>query len=187
MAAFATSSDLATRLKRSFSSAESDQADLLLAGATAEIRSLTGQWISEVADDVYTTDAPLSRVLWLPERPVTSVLSVTLDGEAVTDFRRRGSRLIRTDPWATCEGVELVAVYSHGYSDEDERFDLARSSCMAMAGPYMSNAKGLKQRTIDDYTEVFGDSSQWEYLGKALCKQYGKRPRTGSVDTSVRV
>lgn len=185
--AFATSSDLATRLKRTFTAVESDQADLLLAGATAQIRALTGQWISEVVDDTFTTDAPLSRVLWLPERPVTAVLSVTLDGEAVTDFRRRGSRLIRHDPWATCEGVELVAVYTHGYSDEDERFDLARDSCMAMAGPQMGNTKGLKQRTIDDYTEVFGDASQWEYLGKALCKQYGKRPRTGSVATDVRI
>lgn len=184
--AFATSADLATRLKRTFSSAESDQADLLLAGATAEIRALTGQWISEVVDDVFTTDAPLSRVLWLPERPVTSVASVTVDGTAVTDFHRRGSRLIRSAPWATCEGSEVVVVNTHGYNDEDERFDLARSACMAMAGPQMGNPQNLKSETIDDYTRVFGDYADSTPLGKALYRQYGKRPRMGSVDTSVR-
>lgn len=186
MASFATSADLAARLKKTFSQADTDQAELLLAGATARIRALTGQWISEVENDVFTTDAPVSRVLWLPERPVTSVASVTLDGVAVTDWVLRGSRLRRAVPWATaCEESEVVIVYTHGHGLESEGIELARDACMALAGWARGNTSGLKQRTIDDFTQVFGDESQWEYLNKTLCKHYGKRPKTGSINVSV--
>lgn len=186
MASFATSADLAARLKKTFSQADTDQAELLLAGATARIRALTGQWISEVVDDVFTTDAPVSRTLWLPERPVTAVDSVTVDGEAVTDWVRRGSRLRRVDPWATvCEESEVVVVYSHGHGLESEGIELARDASMAMAGWARGNTAGLKQRTIDDFTQIFGDEAQWEYLNKTLIKAYGKRPSTGSVNVGV--
>lgn len=185
MASFATSSDLAARLKKTFSDADTDQADLLLAGATARIRALTGQWISEVVDDVWTTDAPLSRTLWLPERPVTAVASVTLDGAPVTDWVLRGSRLRRTCPWATCEESEVVVTYTHGYGLESEGIGLARDACMALAGWAQGNTTGLRQRTIDDFTQIFGDESQWEYLNKTLIKAYGKRPSTGSVRVGV--
>lgn len=186
MASFATSDDLAARLKKTFTNADKDQADSLLAGATAKIRALTGQWISQVVDDVWTTDAPVSRVVWLPQRPVTAVASVTVDGVAVTDWVLRGSRLRRKCLWATaCEESELVVTYSHGYADDDEELVLAKDAAMAMAGWARGNIGGLKQRTIDDFTQVFGDESQWEYLYKALIKQYGKRPATGSVNTSV--
>jgi len=188
MASFATPVDLATRLKRVFTAAEVDQAELLLAGATARIRALTGQWISEVVDDVFTTDAPLSRVLWLPQRPVTAVESVELDGEPVTDFVRRGSRLIRTDPW-TCTAAEVVVTYTHGYPVESERMELARDACLALAAQEMSNPEGLKSESIDDYAATFATSDDtgktWGYLGKALVRQYGQRPRTGSVDTAA--
>lgn len=194
MASFATSADLAARLKKTFTAADKDQADLLLAGATARIRALTGQWISEVVDDVFTTDAPLSQVLLLPERPVTAVSSVTVDGVAVTDWTLRGSRLRRPHPWAphhhhlhhhVCPVAEVVVTYTHGYSPDSEGLDLARDACMALAGWARGNTAGLKQRTIDDYTEIFGDESQWDYLNKTLIKAYGKRPATGSIDVSV--
>lgn len=186
MTSFATSDDLAVRLKKTFTDADMDQADLLLAGATARIRALTGQWISEVVDDVFTTDAPVSRVLWLPQRPVTAVASVTVDGDVVTDWVRRGSRLRRTGPWATaCEESEVVVTYTHGYEADSEGMELARDACLAMAGWARGNIGGLKQRTIDDFTQIFGDESQWDYLGKALIKQYGKRPTTGSINVGV--
>ena len=186
MASFATSDQLAARLKKTFTDADTDQAELLLAGATAKIRSDVGQWISEVVDDVWTTDAPVSRVLWLPQRPVTSVASVTVDGDAATDWRLRGSRLIRSIPWADgCVESEVVVTYTHGHPLESEEMALARDACMALAGWARGNSTGLKQRSIDDYTEIFGDEAQWEYLNKTLIKAYGMRPRTGSINTAA--
>lgn len=185
METFAAPDQLAARLKKTFTPADAAQAQLLLEGATARIRAVTGQWISEVVNDVWTTDAPVDRVLWLPQRPVSAVASVTLDGVPVTDWVLRGSRLRRRCSWATaCEESEVVVTYTHGYPIESEEMALARDACMALAGWARGNTDGLKQRTIDDFTQIFGDESQWEYLNKSLIKAYGKRPSTGSIDTT---
>ena len=185
MASFATPADLATRMKKTFTPAQVDQAELLLAGATARIRALTDQWISQVVDDVFTTGAPVSRVLWLPQRPVAAVDSVKVDGVVVTDWVRRGGRLIRTDPWATVgEEVEVEVTYTHGYPAESDGLELARDACLALAAQGMSNPDGLKQESIDDYARTFGGTSSDDGLGalvKALVLRYGRRPRTGSI------
>lgn len=186
MASFANPADLEIRLKKTFSAQETDQAEQLLAGATAKVRALTDQWISEVVGDVFTTSAPASRVLWLPQRPVTAVASVELDGVAVTGWVRRGSRLIRTCPWAAaCEEVELEVVYSHGYAADDERLDLAKDYCLAYAAQGMSNPNGYQSEKIDDYARTFGKESGWDAVEKALCRQYGRRPKTGSINTAA--
>lgn len=189
MASFAIPADLEIRLKKTFSDAQKDQAEQLLAGATAKIRALTDQWISEVANDVFITSAPTSRVLWLPQRPVTAVASVELDGIAVTDWVRRGSRLIRSSPWAAaCDEVELEVVYTHGYAANDERLDLAKDYCLAFAAQGMSNPNGYQSEKIDDYARAFGNGggdAGWAAVEKALCRQYGRRPKTGSVSTAV--
>lgn len=192
MASFATSADLAVLLKRSFTDAEKDQADQLLVGATARIRAITDQWITEVTNDVWTTDAPLSRVLWLPQRPVTAVATVKVDGVTVTDWRLRGSRLIRGAAWArSCDlevPPEVEVTYTHGIPAGDERLDLAKDACLAFAAAAWTNPDGLKSERIDDYARTFGDSAggqQWAGVEKALRGQYGRRPKTGSISTAA--
>lgn len=189
MASFATHADLAALLKKSFSESEKSQAELLLAESTAWVRAITGQWISQVVDDVWITDAPVSRIVWLPERPVSAVTSVLLDGVAVTDWVLRGGRLRRSVPWSDgTSDVELEVVYTHGYPVGDEKLDLAKSACLAMAAERRSNPNGYKSEKIDDYARSFSDggtADQWDRVAKALCRQYSKRPRTGSVSTAV--
>lgn len=189
MASFATSAELATRLKKSFSAAEKDQADQFLAGASAWVRAVTGQTISEVVDDVWITDAPVSCVLSLPERPVTAVTSVLVDGEPVTDWVLRGSRLRRTTPWSDgCTIPEVEIVYTHGYPQGAEELDLAKDACLARAAEQRVNPNGYKSEKVDDYARSYGDggtSDAWAGVAKALRKQYGLRPRTGSINTAV--
>jgi len=190
MASFATATDLAERLKRTFTTAEVAQAELLLAGATAHIRAVADQWISFVEDDVVTVNAPVSRDLWLPQRPVVAVSSVKVDDVTVTDWKLSGSRLRkldRDDVWATlCEEHEVEVTYTHGYDVGADGLDLAKSACLAMAAQEMKNPAGLKSRRIDDYAETFGESGETSgFLEKAILKQYGKRPRTGSINTAA--
>lgn len=187
MASFAAPEDLAVLLGQTFTQAQRARAAQLLAGATARIRAITDQWISHVADDVFTTSAPVSRVLWLPQRPVASVASVLVDGEPVTDWVLRGSRLIRSCPWSTgCGDVELEVTYTHGYPVDDERLDLAKDACMAMAAARLQNPNAYKSESIDDYSRTFAaDDTEWAGLGRLLRQQYGRRPRTGSVNTAA--
>jgi hypothetical protein len=191
MASFASSDDLAVRLKKSFTETEKDQAEQLLAGATTRIRAITDQWITQVVDDVWTTDAPLSRVLWLPQRPVTAVTSVKVDGVVITDWRLRGARLIRPCAWSTgCDTTppEVEVTYTHGIPVGDERLDLAKDACIAFAAAARTNPDGLKSESIDDYSRAFaggGGDPQWAGTEKALCRQYGRRPKTGSINTAA--
>lgn len=192
MTSFATWADLAVLLKRTFTEAEKDQAEQLLAGATARIRAITDQWITEVVNDVWITDAPRDRVLWLPQRPVTAVSSVKVDGVTVTDWRLRGSRLIRAAAWAgTCDfdvPPEVEVTYTHGIPAGNEKLDLAKDACLAFAAEARSNPDGLKSERIDDYARAFGDgagSPRWAGTEKALRDQYGRRPKTGSVNTAA--
>lgn len=192
MPSFASPDDLAALLKKPFTAQEREQALRLLAGATARIRAVTDQWISEVEGDVWVTDAPADRVLWLPQRPVSTVTQVLVDGVAVTDWRLRGSRLVRSCAWWDgCGPVpELQVTYTHGYKDGDERLDLAVDACMAFAAAARSNPDGLKSESIDDYTRAFsvgsgGSDSQWAGTEKALRAAYGRRPKTGSINTAA--
>lgn len=190
MTSFATADDLATLLKRTFTTAERAQAELMLTGAEAYVRSVADQWISEVVGDVITVDAPHSDVLWLPQRPVTSVTVVKVDSVVITDWRLRGSRLIRECPWASpCDDHEVEITYTHGHGIESDGIELARSASLTLAAQEMSNPGNLLSHSIDDYTEVYraktGDSaSGLGFLGKAIARTYGKRPRTGSVNTA---
>jgi hypothetical protein len=190
MASFATTDDLAARLKRTFTAAEESQADQFLEGATARIRAITDQWISLVVDDEITVQAPISRVLWLPERPVVAVTSVEIDGVATTAWKLRGSRLILNEgTWADlCEEHEVDVVYTHGYAAESDGIALAWDACLALAGQQMNNPKNLSSRSIDDYREAFADASLGSdlgALGKALRKKYARRPATGSINTAA--
>lgn len=129
--AFAAHTDLATRLGLTLTSAEQTRATALIVLAQGLIQDETGQAIEEVASDTLTRPGVWSDRLRLPERPVTAVASVTLDGVALVeddDWYLDGDELVRTsglntaDTFVTSGGswggpeAEVVVVYTHGYS-----------------------------------------------------------------------
>ena len=139
MAQFATHDDLATRLGLIFSQAEQTRADALLTSASALIQDEAKQVIALVTNDVWETPGTTDEVIRLPERPVVSVASVTLDGQPLvqgTDWYLDGDSIRRipvvttvltgglideafTFPLGTGFGwpaQTLAITYTHGYA-----------------------------------------------------------------------
>src|SRR5581483_3923985 len=77
---FADSDDLAARLGLVFTDDEHVRANTLLEIASGLIQDEAKQKIALVTDDVFTMPGTTEQLIKLPERPVVSVSSVTLDG-----------------------------------------------------------------------------------------------------------
>ncbi|MFE3495264.1 hypothetical protein ACFXOS_19695 [Streptomyces sp. NPDC059175] len=82
--------------------------------ASTAVREAAGVPISQTTSTV-TLEGEAGQWLTLPGLPVISVTSVELDGEPVTDWRLRTSRLWRAAGWTACDGPSEVEVtYTHG-------------------------------------------------------------------------
>ena len=93
MTAFATAADLAVRLARTFTDEESAQADALLDDASEMIREHLGQQVTQVVDDEATIVGKTGPWLDLPERPVTEVTEISINGEVIGDYELIGERM----------------------------------------------------------------------------------------------
>jgi hypothetical protein len=177
-------SDLASLLQQDL---DASTAALVIEAATAVVQSLTGQRIIEVVGDTATLLGTTDGWLDLPQRPVSAVTSVTLDGSAVSEgtatgtYRRHGSRLWRDCGWATChtEPSTVVVVYAHGYAAGSQELQFARSAVLSLARGAYSSPSGATREAIDDYSVQFEAASAAmeasPYLKAALRRQYGRR------------
>lgn len=120
---------------------DTERAEQRIAAASAAFRTLAGgQAIGFVADDVVILDGDGSRLLLLPQYPVTAVTSVLVDGADVTaEVTWSELGLIRrADPFpGTYRSVQVT--YSHGYDpvpDDvvDAVLDLAEAASRMPAG-----------------------------------------------------
>jgi hypothetical protein len=161
MAPLATKEDLWALLGEDADTLPPAQADILLEIASAEVRAATKQHLSLLADDELTIMGTTDSWLALPQRPVTAVSLVTLDGDAVTDFTRFGARLWRTCGWAVCasEPSTVTLTYSHGYAADDPALDLARKQTLMLAAHLHANPTSATALSIDDYREQFPQAS----------------------------
>jgi hypothetical protein len=140
----------------------------MLGAASAEIREAAGVPISETTSTVilFGTDSPW---LTLPGGPVQSVSAVTVDGEAITDYRLVDGRLWRSCGWDSCEPVEISVTMVHGLAEVPLDIvalcrDLALAGInAALAGTGSRSGVQSEQESIDDYshstTYVTGDES----------------------------
>lgn len=174
----ATVDDLNTMLDETVPEAT---ATLLLETATGTVQAAAGQRLVAVADETITLLGTTDSWLGLPERPVTAVGTVTLDGEPVTDFRRFGARLYRRCGWASCapEPGEVAVTYSHGYAPDDPGIQLARQMTLVLAIAGYTNPTGSTSLAIDDYREGYGgnagEQSLTQSMRAALRRAYGRR------------
>lgn len=166
-----------------------DQANLVLEMATSAVQAATGgqflvPWENDAVELMGTTDPWFS----LPQRPVTSVTSVAVDGTALTvgmDYKRFGARLWRRDGWATCpsEPSVVAVTYSHGFPAGDQRLQYPRSIALALAAQIGSDPTGkVTGFSIDDYREQYAQGGGEALAGlipeiarRSLRRQYGRR------------
>lgn len=156
LTALATTADLSAR---GIPVTDTDGVTAFLAAASSAVRGAAGCPISKETSTV-TLSTEASRRLELPSRPVHSVASVTLDGEALTvgtDVLLRGSSLWREDPWQRQGAVpgEVVVTFTHGLETVPE--DVVDLVCSLVAGALAAKAAGYEAHTgvqyesTDDY------------------------------------
>jgi hypothetical protein len=153
MASLVTQTELETLLGETL---DADVAALLLNTASGVVRGVVGQELSAVTDDVLSIMGTTSVWLLLPQRPVTAVTAVELDGDALTsgtDYKRFGSRLWRAGGWRTCpsEPTAVQVTYSHGYAAGDWRLETARSMVLTLAANKVKNPGAVESEAVDDY------------------------------------
>lgn len=85
MAQFADHTDLATRLGLTLSASDQTRADALFVIVSGMIQEESKQKIELVTDDVWNTPGTPDEMIKLPEHPVVSVSSVTLDGQPLVE------------------------------------------------------------------------------------------------------
>lgn len=168
--AFATTDDLAERLQRTLTGAEEASAEHLLADATGHLQELLGQLIEQdtVTAHLWVTD-PRDQWLPLPQRPVTAVTAVTIDGTAVTDYTVLPHALWREDGWidgaqsSAGEPIRVTVAHTYGYATIPA--ELVSWCCVlasqAFAVIEKSGALGagvVQQERIDDYAVTYAQA-----------------------------
>ena len=102
--------------------------------ASSVIRAYCDQTLSIVVDDEVTVYPTVSTFLSLPERPVTEVDEVLVDGVAMTDYYivprglRSGSLASPGSAWT--RGATVT--YTHGHGESSEAFKAIQSVCIEM-------------------------------------------------------
>src|SRR5690606_8319458 len=173
----ATPEDLASLLQKDLDAAT---ATLLVQIATAVVQAEVRQRLVQVIDDTATLLGSAESWLDLPQRPVSAVASVELDGQPVTDWRLFGSRLWRWAGWAASayEPSTVEVVYTHGYAPDAQELQLARGAVLSIIRDWYDNPSGVVTVRIDDYSETYSAmASRLEaspHLRAALRRQYGR-------------
>jgi hypothetical protein len=106
----------------------------LAASASAIIRAHCYQTLSVVAGDVVTLYPTVSSFLSLPERPVTAVTQVLVNGVATTSYyivpRGIRSGTLQAPGVAWTSGATVT--YTHGYPETSDAFKAIKAVCIEM-------------------------------------------------------
>lgn len=148
--------DVAAVLGRDLDDDEVGRAVRLLELASDGIRSHTGQTFDYVANDTVVVEPDLEGNLWLPQRPVTAVSSVTVMGNTLLASAYGWSRdgfLARawfpsntSIPWTL---YPATVVYSHGYQTLPGDIRLVAAELVATS---MANPSGIVSESLGVYS-----------------------------------
>lgn len=145
--------DLAARLGVTFDSTQTDRATALLADASAVVRNYTRQDITEVAGDTAILESTAEQWLWLPQRPVTAITSVSVGTAIVspTYWVAQGDGLYRFYGWSGRmwgttalwnQPDTITVVYDHGFAVVPD--DIVRVTCKLALSSWL-NPQGLRE------------------------------------------
>jgi hypothetical protein len=156
-----TPAELASALQIPFAALDTAAAALGINAATAHVQLAAGQRLVAVVDDQVELPGSTSWWLRLPERPVTAVTAVTLDGATIADYTPHASRLWRDAGWQRCttwQPSKVAVTYSHGYPVGHQKLEAARSYVVPIAGSVYDNPTLAEALAIDDYRASYGPS-----------------------------
>lgn len=154
MTALASVADLSAYIGREI--AEDDASALLaLDLASGAVREYCGQYLSLVEDESITLNGSGTRVVLMPETPVTEVTSVSVSGET-----------LETEKWSwTAEGVlnrisgtwptaarSIVVVYSHGFAEIPAA---VKAVVLSVASRVLDSPAAVKQESIGAYSVTY--------------------------------
>lgn len=178
---FATPAQLATRLGRTFSTAETTQATALLADATAFLQAELGGQLIEAGSATFTDAVdPCSTRIRLPQWPVVSITSVTLNGLNVTaEVETKDGYLFRPGGWpsqANAAFADVTVAYDYGLDEIPA--ELVTWCCVLAAGAMAQTARsgsfgsgGVSSERIDDYSVSYStDSTAFEIPERILAR-----------------
>ena len=154
----ASSADLSAR---GVEGPDSALAATMLTVASALVREAAGSPILSATVTVSWWVTEWSEWETVPVRPLRSVASVTLDGEAVTDHKVVHNDLWRRDGWYVDEPVEIEAQVTVGLPTVPE--SVKQLVCdLAILGINTATTGALDPRVvaerIDDYSVTFSDA-----------------------------
>lgn len=192
MATLASPADLRLILGEDTTSLPDPEAELLLELATAEVQAAAGQELLQMVDDEIAIMGTPSFWFELPQRPVTAISSVEIDGNAVTDYKQFAARLWRSCGWSqhVYEPSVVSVTYTHGYPPDDPHLDLAKKLTLSLAGALHADPSGVTGGfSIDDYREQMvqtggGDRAN---LLPALSRRLLRRAYGGDRASLVRI
>jgi hypothetical protein len=156
--AFATYSDLSSRLNRVFTGQEEAWVTVLLEDASTYLRDdVIGQQVYPQTTSTFSTWATGGRID-LPQSPVVSVGAVTQAGVAV-DFDRRDSAIY------VVEDVETTVTFTFGFVSAPE--SLMRWACVLVSKTLIPlelnlglTVGGLSSVALDDFKASFADAGE---------------------------
>lgn len=178
-ASFATTTQLAAFLNRTFTAGETAQAQMFLDGATALIQSEANQTLAQ-AETTAVLAGTWDSSLLLPERPVTAVGAVSLNGVPLAsggDFEWNSRQLLRRgtlfgvnlgapDLWRYRPGAAfgtashwggpestVTVTYTHGYATIPE--DIV-TVCLQIAARAILNPAGVQSESLGAYAVRYG-------------------------------
>jgi len=147
---FATASELAQLIGQT-EPPDLARMQMFLELASAEIRGYAGQVLSEVTGDVIVFEPTWSQTLYLPERPVTAITTVTVKAVATTDYRLLDERKIvrGSDPNVLSSlswSYGATVTYTHGYAETTEPYKSVKTICLEAA----SRAFTMNERSASE-------------------------------------
>lgn len=175
-------------------------ATLLVEQGTAVVQAAAGQRLVQVTDDVITRPGGSGRFLTLPERPVTAVTAVTIDGIPIAAgtgyvaylpkaqlWRVWGWRSLGPTSWTGLPFAAVQVTYSHGYAAGDQKLEKARSCVFALCAQAYANPTGASTLAIDDYRESYTRPGSTAAMQLADTQQAELRRYYGTTAGSVRL
>ena len=124
--------------------------ELLLESASAIIRNHCRQTFDLVEDDEVELRGTARSRLLLPERPVVSVASVTLDGDTLgaDSYSRVRDGLWRQNGWGD-ESTLVQVTYTHGFAEGTPAMETLKAVCLQVAARAAANPQSFGGFDID--------------------------------------